>query len=175
MKLILSFSGRKNGNCDCIARYIAESGDKIVRFGDLNTHACSDCNYECFDKACKYRDDDVYGLYDEMLRFDQVILIVPMYCGNPSSLYFTFNERCQDYFMHNETYEKIVERLYVIGIYGKKETSPDFVPCLEKWFDGSPYENRVLGIERHLYEQKISDSVLDIDEVRSKIQVFLNM
>lgn len=175
MKFIISFSGRRNGNCDRIARYVAEADDKIVRFGDLNMHACSDCDYECFNGVCKYRSDDVYVLYDEMSRCDRVIFVVPMYCGNPSSLYFTFNERCQDYFMHNDTYESIVEKLYIIGVYGKKESSPDFLPCLEKWFDGFPYVNRVLGIERHLYGQKMSDNIIDIDEVRLNIKNFLNM
>ena len=37
---------------------------------------------------------------------------------NPSALYFILNERCQDYFMHNESrYEEIVEKLYIIGVY----------------------------------------------------------
>ena len=103
-----------------------------------------------------------------------VILIVPMYCGNPASLYFIFHERCQDYFSHNESrYEEVVKRLYIIGVYGKAETSPDFVSCLEKWFEGSGYSGRVLGIERHLYGQKMGDRVLDAAEVTEKIGQFL--
>ena len=97
-----------------------------------------------------------------------------MYCGNPSSLYFIFNERCQDYFMHNEDkYEDILSRLYIIGIYGNRESTPDFIPCFEKWFECSEYENRVLGIERHKYHQKPEDSVLDEEEVRIILKNFL--
>ncbi len=173
MRLIISFSGRENGNCDRIARYIASSDDKIVRFRQLQVHPCSGCDYECFGGECKYRSDDIYSLYDEMCRYEKVILIVPMYCGNPSSLYFIFNERCQDYFMHNDTYEKIIERLYIIGIYGNAETTPDFIPCFEKWFTCSPYRNHVLGIERHAYGQTLRDNVLDIAEVKATIQKFL--
>ena len=58
-------------------------------------------------------------------------------------------------------------------MYGKAETSPDFVPCLEKWFEGSGYSGRVLGIERHLYGQKMGDRVLDAAEVMEKIGQFL--
>lgn len=108
-----------------------------------------------------------------MPNYDKVILIVPMYCGNPSSLYFIFNERCQDFFTHNDTYNEIVERLYIIGVYGRRETASDFVPCLEKWFDGSTYENRVLGLERHLYGQKLNDNILEIEDVKMKIEEFL--
>lgn len=173
MKLIISFSGRSNGNCDQIASSLSMPEDRIVYFRALNIHSCANCGYECFDGACKYRDDDVYALYESMLGFDKVILVVPMYCGNPSSLYFVFNERCQDYFMHNDTYETIVQKLYIIGIYGKKETTPDFIPCLEKWFAGSPYANHVLGIERHTYEQKMCDNILDIEEVKMQIEAFV--
>ena len=110
-----------------------------------------------------------------MLDYEKVILIVPMYCGNPSSLYFIFNERCQDYFMHNETYDEIAKRLYIIGVYGDEKARPDFVPCLEKWFDGTTYSGRVLGIQRHMYGQKLEDNILDVPEVREQIIDFLQM
>ena len=173
MDLIISFSGRSNGNCDQIAEYISSENSRIVCFRDLNTHACSDCQYECFAGVCKYRSDDIYGLYESMIQYDRIILLVPMYCGNPSSLYYTFNERSQDYFMHNDRCEEIVKRLYIIGIYGKAEATPDYIPSLEKWFSDTPYHNRVLGIERHLYDQRINDRVLDIEEVQTKITNFL--
>ena len=173
MDLIISFSGRSDGNCDQIAKFISSENSRIVCFRDLNVHACSGCQYECFAGACKYRRDDIYGLYDSMLGYDRVVLLVPMYCGNPASLYFTFNERSQDYFMHNDTYDEIIKRLYIIGIYGKAETTPDYIPSLEKWFSDTPYHNRVLGIERRLYDQKIKDQILDVEEVKTKITNFL--
>ncbi len=143
MKLIISFSGRENGNCDQIANYIATDEDKVLAFRDLNTHGCSNCNYECFDGVCKYRDDDVYGLYESMCGYEKIVLVVPMYCGNPSSLYFEFNERGQDFFMHHESmYENIISKLYVIGVYGSKETTPEFLSVFEKWFNGFQYTNR---------------------------------
>ena len=64
---------------------------------------------------------------------------------------------------------------YCIGIYGKAETSPDYIPCLEKWFDGSPFRNRVLGIERHLYNQTLHDNILDVAEVRDNIIAFFKV
>ena len=173
MNMIISFSGRENGNCDQIAHYIASAGDRIIHFRELNVHPCYGCDYECFSGDCKYRSDAIYDLYGEMCNYDKVILIVPMYCGNPASLYFIFNERCQDYFMQNETYEEIIKRLYIIGIYGKEETTPDFIPSLEKWFIDSPYKGRVLGIQRHLFGQKLRDSVLDVEKIREDIQIFL--
>ncbi len=174
MNLIISFSGRKDGNCDRIAKFIFKKTDKIIFFRDLNVHCCSHCDYECFGTGCKYRDDGIYDIYESMISFEKIILIVPMYCGNPSSLYFIFNERSQDFFLcHGEQYETIISRLYIIGIYGDREKTPDFIPCFEKWFACSSYTDRVLGIERHPYDQKLHDSILNIDEVKNKITNFI--
>lgn len=175
MNLIISFSGRANGNCDDIARYIATEEDTTIYLRNLNIHDCSDCSYECFEGHCKYRQDDIYNLYQSMLGFDKVYFIVPMYCGNPTSLYFKFNERSQDFFTNNEdSYYSIISKLYFIGVYGDRNKTPDFIPCFEKWFDCSQYSNHVLGIERHKYGQKINDRVLFIEEVKNMINTFVS-
>lgn len=174
MNLIISFSGRENGNCDGISEYIASKGDTIIHLRNLNIHDCSGCKYECFNGHCKYRKDDIYNLYESMLSYDKVFLIVPMYCGNPSSLYYKFNERCQDFFMHNEdSYETIVSKLYIIGIYGDRAKTPDFIPCLSKWFECTQINNHVLGIERHRFSQNIADNILDVGEVKNMITCFI--
>ena len=173
-QLLISFSARKNGNSDEIANYLATEEDDILYFRDLNIHNCSNCDYECFDNSCKYRNDDIYNLLDEISNYQKVVLIVPMYCGNPASLYFVFNERCQDYFMHNEDkYENLVKRLFFIGIYGDSKKSHDFIPCFEKWFEGTRYTNHVLGIERHKYNLKLKDSILEVDELKTMIEEFI--
>lgn len=173
MNLIISFSARQNGNCDSLANYIATEQDKIIYFRELNIHSCGNCNYECFQQECVYREDDIYQLYHQMCDYGKVILLVPMYCGNPCSLYFIFNERCQDYFMHNDTYEEIQKRLYIIGIYGSREETPDFLPCFEKWYNCGEHQNRVLGIERHRYGQKMGDCILDVEDVKEQVKKFL--
>lgn len=175
MRLFISFSARKDGNSDQIAKYLAKEEDKIIFFRDLNISSCKNCNYECFSNYCKYHSDDIYDLYNEMSIYQKIVLIVPMYCGNPSSLYFIFNERCQDFFMHNEKgFENIIKRLFIIGIYGSNEQTPDFISGLEKWFNGTKYSNHVLGLERHKYNLKMEDSILDILELKNQIVEFIN-
>lgn len=173
MKLIINFSARQDGNCGDIARYIAGAGDRIVHYADLHAHACAGCAYECFSGDCRYRDDGVYALYDSMARYDRVILIVPMYGGNPASLYFAFCERGQSFFRTEEKYQGVVERLYIIGVYGSQSESLDFIPCLEKWFTGTAYTGRVLDLERHVYGQKMGDRLLELADVCNKIERFL--
>lgn len=173
MNLIISFSGRKDGNCDTLAQYIRSETDTVCYFRELKVHPCCNCSYECFDEQCKYRSDDIFSLYSQMQQYDKVILIVPMYCGNPCSLYFLFHERSQDYFMHTDGNVEITKRMYIIGIFGSPQESPDFIPCLSKWFSNTPYRDRVLGIPRHLHGQKLNDSVLDIPNVKEHLQNFL--
>ncbi|MBQ9988001.1 MAG: NAD(P)H-dependent oxidoreductase [Erysipelotrichales bacterium] len=174
MKLLVSFSGRENGNCDQIARFLCEEDDRVACFRKLAIHGCYGCEYECFFDVCKYHRDDVHSLYKIMMDCEKVVLIVPMYCGNPSSLYFLFNERSQDFFMtHEELYDAFLAKLYIIGVYGSEEEYPDFLPCLSKWFVGTRYTDHVLGIERHKYDMGLRDSVLDIQEIRDEILEFV--
>lgn len=174
MNLIISFSARSTGNCGRIAEYIMDPGDKLIHFKDLNIHSCSNCEYECFGSICKFRDDDIYSLFDSMLGYDKIILIIPMYCSNPSSLYFTFNERSQDYFLHNsDTYKDIEQRLYFIGVYGSQTESPYFLSHFMMWFETQSPEEHVLGIERHIFQQSMKDSILDIEVIRDRITTFI--
>ena len=76
MKLIISFSGRKDGNCDQIAGFIAEPEDKIIYFRDQEIHSCTHCEYQCFDGECKYRGDDVYGIYKMMPGYEKVVSVL---------------------------------------------------------------------------------------------------
>lgn len=69
MRLFVSFSARKDGNSDEIARYLAKEDDQIIYFRDLNVHNCSNCDYECFETSCKYCNDDIYNLLEEMCKF----------------------------------------------------------------------------------------------------------
>ena len=84
--LFISFSGRDNGNCSDIAQYLIEEKDKLILFKDVFYNPCSKCNYECFNSICKYRHDDVYDLLESTNNYKKIVFLVPMYCGNPSSL-----------------------------------------------------------------------------------------
>lgn len=76
--------------------------------------------------------------------------------------------------MQNKTcYEEIASRLYIIGVYGAREQTPDFIPCFEKWFEGTPFNDHVLGIERHKYRQKMADRILCAKEVRDTLTEFI--
>ena len=166
-KLYVSFSGRNNGNCEAIAKYLMNEKDNYISFKDLFYHSCSQCEYECLKEKCKYRSDDIYNLLDSFYSYEKIIFLVPMYCGNPSSLYFILSERMQDYFNHNEEkYNTFLKKLYIIGIFGSQKESPYFIPTLSSWFEKENSKEHVLGLERHLYNQKMKDSILNEETKR---------
>lgn len=131
--LYVSFSARDNGNSVDIANYSKTGKDRLILFKDLFYNPCSKCNYECFDSVCKYRHNDIYNLLDCMTKYKKIVFIVPMYCGNPSSLYFILSERMQDYFNHNEDkWDEFTNKLTIIGIYESDEEAPFFIEPFKK-------------------------------------------
>lgn len=172
--LFVSFSGRKNGNCSDIAQYLIKENDKLILFKNIFYNPCSKCNYECFNSVCKYRYDDVYDLLESTNNYKKIVFIVPMYCGNPSSLYFVLNERMQDYFNHNEDkWDSFTNKLHFICIYGSDEETPYFINNFNNLVNDS---SKILKLERHKYNLKMNDMILSnseliklIDEFKEKI------
>ena len=101
--VILSFSGRKEGNCAEIGRFIAQyhTNSNILTYnvGEYWT-ACGCCNYECLKptETCPALTDVQRQIMDEVMSADMVYYIVPNYCGFPSANFYVFNERSVGYF-----------------------------------------------------------------------------
>ena len=157
--LYISFSARSNGNSENIVKYMMNDNDTFISFKDLFINSCNKCNYECMKvNKCKYRYDDIYNLLDVSISYNKIVFVVPMYCGNPSSLYFTLMERMQDYFNNNgANYPLFVNKLHIIGIYGSSKETPLFIPLISSILDNI---DKCLPIQRHKYEIKMNDSVI---------------
>ena len=97
---IISFSGRADGNCAQIARYLQElTGGELFLFSGLTVHPCGTCDYECFKKAqCPNIEDDEYRVMDAIAGSDVTYFVLPNYCGGPCANYYIFNERSVCYF-----------------------------------------------------------------------------
>lgn len=72
-----------------------------------------------------------------------------------------------------DDYMAFAEMLFIIGVYGSSKETPDFIRCLKKWFEGTPFMHHVLGIERHLYQQGIEDKITDVVAIQRALQAFL--
>lgn len=76
--------------------------------------------------------------------------------------------------MKNEHhYESMVEKLYIIGIYGNAEDYPDFLKTFARQYDFVNAEKHILGLERHKYNQKMNSFLLDEEDVKFKLNEFI--
>ena len=105
---IVNFSGRRDGNCHDIAKFIEQtlSGEHettLFEMCDMDVLPCGKCGYECFykDKNCPYAGDDLAALYAAVCTSDLAYYIVPNYINYPNAYFFIFNERKQGFFGHN--------------------------------------------------------------------------
>jgi len=105
---IVNFSGRQDGNCNDITKFIERelsSKHKVTLFEmcDLNITPCGKCDYECFcvGKSCPCLDDDIYDIYMELCSSDLVYYVIPNYINYPNAYFFIFNERKQGFFAPN--------------------------------------------------------------------------
>ena len=150
--MIVSFSARKGGNCEALAEEIQSRipGSDTLWFADLNVQLCARCAYECIYKGvCKYRDDDLYDFYEKTRAYDKVFYIVPMYSGNPSSLFFLSQERGQGYWSENEEYyPEFTRKLYIVGIGNTNEQTSFSYPFLNLLEHS---KGKMLILEPHRY------------------------
>jgi len=127
----IAFSARKKGNCFNCIEYVLAKLEKhrfqteIVNIYDLQVKSCNNCDYECFSKELRGKEekcpinDDVAKIYSKMKKADVIVLAVPTYGGKPASLYCAFTERTQGIFgtyeeFKNSVLNKIIA-LIVIG------------------------------------------------------------
>ena len=103
---IVSFSSRKNGNCDKISEFVSSMYPKAKRynFSKFKISACGGCKYQCFARGdkCPHARDKEREILDAVTNSEMAIFIVPNYCDYPCSNYFVFNERGICYFQNND-------------------------------------------------------------------------
>lgn len=175
-RLLVSFSGRKgSGNCIGVSKYISEGSpkyeDSIIDITDFEIESCFNCDYECFDTGCP-KDDDVYELYEEMMRYDSVIFVLPVYSGTPCSKFFAFRERSQGIFDEGsyKRYQRVKKNYIVIG---NEEAGGKDAVKIVKMVEGSSGE--ILLLQSHRYgERSLSGDLIEREEVRKDIDRFLD-
>ncbi len=171
--VILSFSGRKNGNCFRIARQVQGIiGGDIFSCADLNIAPCGRCDYECFGRgeSCPYADDDVRRLYEAVCRSDAAVYILPNYSDFPCANFFVFNERSLCFFSGRQdlldAYEKVPKKFIVVS-----SGEPDsFRAALNQHSD----RPEILFLSAHAYgRDSIKGDLMEEPEVIAKIEQFL--
>ena len=121
---IISFSGRKDGNCAAFGAYVKDlyQGDaELYRFCDFSIAPCGACGYQCFQRSgcCPHSGDMEAVLLRAVSEADMTYFIVPNYCDYPCANFFLFQEREQFYFHWRpdrvEAYEKAPKRFIAVS------------------------------------------------------------
>jgi multimeric flavodoxin WrbA len=103
----IAFSARRRGNClNCVEYVLARLRQRgfeteAINVYDSEIRPCSHCNYECFAREMRGKDeicpiqDDAPRIYHRMKEADIIVLAVPTYGGKAAGLYCAFTERAQ--------------------------------------------------------------------------------
>lgn len=134
---VISFSGRRDGNCSAIARVLLEALSsrgqvQYYDFSSLRVTPCGLCEYQCFQnrERCPYFDDPEFALCSAVARSGMSYFIVPNYCDYPCSNFFIFNERSQCCFQGHpellDQYESAPKKFITISNTGRDNFTAAF-------------------------------------------------
>lgn len=121
--VLVSFSSRKNGNCNKILDFLSEIiPDSIsFRFSEFQLSPCGSCEGECFQRRdlCPHYQDMEKTLIHAVCSSDLACYVIPNHCDYPCSNFFTFNERSQCCFQGDyeqlEHYLQIPKKFIVVS------------------------------------------------------------
>lgn len=176
MNCIISFSARKQGNCEQIAEFVRKKLQNSTGFcfSEFQIHPCGNCNYDCFTnrEGCPYISDREYALLDAICRSETSYFVVPNYCDYPCANFFIFNERSQCYFQgHSELLEQylnVPKKFIVVS----NSISENFRLAFAQHVCDEP-EILFLSAKRH-GKNSISGDLMALDEVRTELEIFAN-
>lgn len=169
---ILSFSARREGNCDGIVRAIAEhhavDAVTVHRLAEMDISPCRECRYECFrQEACPHAGDELIPLYAALSQADLAYFVLPNYCDAPPAMYFAFNERSAYYFGGREdllqAYLSVPKRFVVVS----GSELPIFGQLLQQHAAEEP---DILFLAARDYGQKsLEGRLMENEEARDKL------
>ncbi|MBQ9950852.1 MAG: hypothetical protein IJO98_01735 [Clostridia bacterium] len=171
--VIVAFSGRKDGNCDKIARHIRSLyGGRLFSLADMDIQPCGKCAYECFSDAgaCPHIADGVRDIYEAVTRSRTAIYILPNYCDFPNANFFAFNERSLCFFSGRDdllnAYLRVRKKFIIVS--GSRPQS--FLDALSQHAE----EPDILFLSAKQYGQKSTDGNLTTSpDALSEIENFL--
>lgn len=175
MVTIVSFSSRKDGNCNKIACFIRKNIQNTVvySFADFSVEPCGKCDYQCFANRqdCPFIDDMEYKLLEAICNSEMAYFILPNYCDYPNANYFIFNERSNCFFQGQndllEQYLNVPKKFIVVS----NMESDHFREAFTQQVNGEP---EILFLRaKYFGKRSIDGDLLPSDDVESIIRAFL--
>lgn len=175
---IISFSGRKDGNCSAIARVLLDApalrGNAVYYdFSALRVAPCGPCRCECFQarERCPYFSDPAFSIYDAVAHSGLSCFIVPNYCDYPCANFFMFNERSQCYFQHHpellELYGRAPKKFIVVSNTGRDNFTAAF-----RYHTGDAPPDVLFLSARAFGTSSVDGNLMDVPEAREAVLRF---
>jgi len=174
--VILSFSGRKAGNCaaisDFIERFYMRTNVLSFIVDNKSFPACGGCDYECLKQGvrCPVLTEDQRKIMEAITKSDLVYFIVPNYCGYPCANYFAFNERSVGYFNMDralmEKYMAVKKRFIVVS-----NSEENFAEAMQQQTNE---QADILYLKTRKYQkQSVAGDLLTSEAAKADLQAFL--
>lgn len=173
--VILSFSGRKDGNCRKTSKFILNyyGNGRVFCISDRFL-PCGNCDYECLKSGvrCPGLQEAQIEVFEAVMDADIVYYVIPNYCGFPASSYFAFNERSVGYFDGDERlldkYMTVKKRFVVIS-----NSEENFAEALRQQ---TSLEPEVLYLKSSKYQKRsIDGDLMDSGDARQDLKAFLDV
>lgn len=176
--IIISFSGRRGGNCAQIAGYIKTlygEDATVFDFAETQIHPCGGCNYECFRRGeeCPWIGDGEYALLDAIVNSELAYFVIPNYCDYPCSNFFIFNERSQCYFQRRPEWLAVYEGVPKKGIIVSNTGRHNFVEVMEQQCGERPEMLFLRNLE--FGKNSITGTLMTSPEARRRIAAFCGL
>lgn len=172
--VILSFSGRNNGNCHHISEYIKQyyNNGSIYCVNDCFA-PCNDCDYECLKPGvrCPGLNDAQRAVYEAVMHAEVVYYVIPNFCGLPASSYYAFNERSVGFFNGDREamgrYMATKKRFVIVS----NTENANFTAAMRQQTKEDP---EVLYMKTGKYKkQSLAGDLLESEEARADLDGFL--
>ncbi len=175
--VILTFSGRNNGNCAQITEFIEQhymqTNVHTILIGNEDFGPCGGCDYECLrmDLTCPKLTERQKKIIDEVCVSDIVYFVVPNYCGYPCANYFAFNERSVGYFNLDRArmnrYMNVPKRFIIVS----NTEGNNFEAAMQQQTNEAP---KILYLKTRKYQkQSIAGDILSSEDAKSDLAAFL--
>lgn len=173
-RLIISFSGRSNGNCTRIAEFLAREmpDSQVFRFCDIEIGPCGNCDGECLKGGTCPKDDTEQVLLDAVCSCDEAWFIVPDHCGFPCANLYIYNERSTGYFCRQphrlEEYLAVPKRFVLVS----NSDQDNFNRAFAQHTHDKPIVIQLRSNEFHV--SSIAGSLVDIPEIQKRLKQFIH-
>lgn len=175
--VILTFSGRNNGNCAKISEYIEQFYNRTnvytVQIDSKAFAPCGGCDYECLkpELVCPMVSERSKEIMDKICNSDITYFIVPNYCGYPCANYFAFNERSVGYFnldrVRMNQYMNVPKRFIIVS----NTEGNNFEAAMQQQTIEAP---KILYLKTGKYQkQSIAGDLLTSEAAKADLESFL--